>query len=257
VHSSLGLKPGQKVVLLGREFTIARLHGERGTKDDITVFMHLKEAQELLGKEGRINGIHALECSCAWADIDKVRAEIGKVLPETQIIEFDASKALARAEGRYRAAEEAEAAVGSLVSHRQALRREREAFAGRLIPAVVLLAGVWLALLTFSNVKDRQYEIALLRSLGLGVAGVMRIFLAKAVVLGAAGALVGTFAGVAAGLIGLLREGGLTGAVFASFVEATPVVTIVAVAAALAAVAAWPPALYGCQKDPAEILSQE
>ena len=85
----------------------------------------------------------------------------------------------------------------------------------------------------------------------------MRIFLAKAVVVGAVGAAAGTVTGIAAGLGGVVREGGLTAGVFGSFVDYPLIATVIAVATALAAVAAWPPALYGCQKDPAEILSRE
>jgi len=257
IHSGLNLEAGQAVTILGRDFEIARLHDERGTKDDITIFMNLKETQEILGKPGRINGIHALECNCAWADIGKVRSEIGKILPGTKIIEFDAGKALARAEARRRAAEEARQAVEAVVHQRNELRAEREAFAARLIPVVVLISGLWLALLTFSNVKDRQYEIALLRSLGLSAWGVMKIFLSKAVLVGALGAVIGAFVGIVGGLVGLIQEGSFSTTVFTSFVHGSEISIVVAVAAVLAGVAAWPPVLYGCQRDPAVILAQE
>lgn len=257
IHSSLGLKIGQAASILGREFKVHKLHVERGTKDDITIFMNLKEAQELLGKPGRINGIHALECGCAWADIGKVRTEISKTLPDTKIIEIDAGKALARAEARRRAAVEAEQAVDAVIRQRNELRLEREAFAARLIPVVVLISGLWLALLTFSNVKDRQYEIALLRSLGLSAWGVMKILLTKAILVGAAGAVIGVFVGIVAGLFGLIKDGSLDAAQFGSFVHYPVVLIIVAAASLLAGVAAWPPALYGCQKDPAVLLAQE
>ncbi|MFZ2641167.1 MAG: hypothetical protein WA117_09245, partial [Verrucomicrobiia bacterium] len=110
LHQGLKLKTGDKTRLMGREFTVAKLNDERGTKDDITVWINLAEAQAMLGKEGLINGILALDCTCADARLPLIRAEIEKILPDTQVIEF-ASQAIARAEARRRASAEAEAAI--------------------------------------------------------------------------------------------------------------------------------------------------
>ncbi len=77
----VALNVGSKVRLLGRQFTVVRCREERGTKDDITVWINLAEAQEMLGRKGRISAIWALECRCAWADLAKVRAEIARILP--------------------------------------------------------------------------------------------------------------------------------------------------------------------------------
>src|SRR5262249_53712222 len=50
LHTSLGLRKGEKVKLLGKEFTVHKLQPPRGTRDDITVWINLAEAQQLLGK---------------------------------------------------------------------------------------------------------------------------------------------------------------------------------------------------------------
>jgi putative ABC transport system permease protein len=108
---SLKLKAGDKTQLMGREFTIAKINPERGNKDDITAWISLGEAQELLDKKGLINGILALDCTCDTVDrLGRIRGEIARILPDTQIIEF-ASQAIARAEARQRAAAEAEASI--------------------------------------------------------------------------------------------------------------------------------------------------
>ena len=76
--------------------------GRRGvaaTRNRHCVELHLADAQKLLGKEGLINAMLALECNCA--DIDRagtVRAEIQAILPDTQVIETE-KIALAREEG--------------------------------------------------------------------------------------------------------------------------------------------------------------
>ena len=83
---------------------------QRGNQDDITLWINLREAQQILGKEGRINAIQALECNCAADRLGQIRDDIGRVLPDTQVIEFS-SQALARAEARNRAAAEAHESI--------------------------------------------------------------------------------------------------------------------------------------------------
>lgn len=79
LHRNMGLKTGDAVTLMGREFTVSETYGERGNKDDITAWIALSPAQEMLGKPGRINGILALECVCAADSLAKVRAELQKI----------------------------------------------------------------------------------------------------------------------------------------------------------------------------------
>lgn len=253
LHTSLGLKAGAPVTLQGRRFVVAAVQEERGNKDDITVWMDLAEAQDLLHRPGRINAIQALECQCAWADVGKVRAEIGRVLPETQVIEL-ADMALTRAEARRRAAAEAEQALDAVKRNREDLRRERERFAGRLIPAIAVVAAAWVAVLTFMNVNERRYEIALYRALGMGAGRVFGILLSKVALLGIAGATAGAVSGL---LLESLMGGAGVGRLFAEAGDIGLVGVTVATVTVLALVAAWPCVLYGCRRDPAVDLGRE
>ncbi|MGK0198944.1 MAG: putative ABC transport system permease protein, partial [Yoonia sp.] len=56
-----GLKKQNKVTIRGKEFVIAGTLAEAGTDDDIRIYMHLKDAQEILGVPGKINEIQALD----------------------------------------------------------------------------------------------------------------------------------------------------------------------------------------------------
>ena len=254
LHRSLKLKQGDKAKLLGREFTVGKLHPERGTKDDITVWISLKEAQELLGKPRQINGILALECVCAADSLDKVRGEISKVLPDTQVIEFQ-SQTLARAEARQRAGAEARDAIEREKQNRARLRQEREAFAAILVPVVAVGAALWVAFLSFGNVRDRRTEIGLLRALGVQSRRIRAIFLGRAVLIG----LVGAGLGLAAGfLVGALWSEGL-GAGPGTALRWDPQLLIAVLAGTplVAAFAGWLPSYVAAQQDPAEVLSQE
>ena len=88
LHRSLRLKIGDKVKLLDREFTVHECYEERGSKDDFTAWIHLREAQELLDKEGLINAILPLECLSARKGdlLGSIRKEIEQILPGTQVI---------------------------------------------------------------------------------------------------------------------------------------------------------------------------
>ena len=254
LHRSLKLKQGDKAKLLGREFTVGKLHPERGTKDDITVWISLKEAQELLGKPGQINGILALECVCAAGSLGQVRKEIARILPDTQVIEFQ-SQTLARAEARQRAATEARDAVEREKQHRARLRQERESFAAVLVPAVVLGSAIWAALLALGNVRERRPEIGLLRALGLRSRQILAVFLSRAMLIGLAGGCLGCVGGVLAG--GFWREQVAGSTSKLVLLAPSLYVAVLGASPILAALAAWIPSLLSAQQVPAEVLSQE
>ena len=242
---SLHLKAGDETTLLGRSFKVAEVNAERGNKDDITVWINLAEAQELLDKPGRINAILALDCTCDALDrLSRIRAEVSRILPDTQIIEF-ASQAIARAEARQRAGAEAESAFEQEKTGRAKLRAEREAFAAVLVPVTLLGAAVWIGFLAFGNVRERSVEIGILRALGLRSWQVLVLFLSRALVTGFVGAALGFAAGVLATLP----------AAPAFQLPWLPVVLLAA--PVLAALAGWLPALIAAQQDPATILSKE
>ena len=198
LHQSLKLSESDKVQLMGREFTVGKLNPARGNKDDITAWINLPEAQEMLGKPGLINGILALDCTCDTLDrLSLIRDEIARILPDTQIIEFQ-SQALARAEVRHRAGVEARTATEAEIQNRARLRQAREAFAATLVPLVALGSGIWIALLALGNVRDRSSEIGILRALGLRTRQVLLLFLGRALLAGFLGSLAGFLAGVLA-----------------------------------------------------------
>ncbi|MFK5949873.1 MAG: hypothetical protein QM500_14010, partial [Methylococcales bacterium] len=87
LHKSLGLKNGDKTKLMNRSFTIVKCNEMRGNIDDITIWINLKESQELLNKEGEINAILALKCHCNANELGEIRKEVNSILPGTQVLE--------------------------------------------------------------------------------------------------------------------------------------------------------------------------
>lgn len=248
IHHRNTLKKGDKVTLLGRDFQIHKLHSRRGTADDITVWINLGEAQQLLGKQGLINAILALGCNCADIDrVGNVRAEIDKFLPDTQVFELE-TIAIARAEARNRAAAAHQDAIEREKQSRTALKQHKEALAAIVVPLVVLGAIVWLGVLTFGNVRDRAGEIGILRAIGLGAFPIYALFLTRSVLVGLIGAPLGYCAGA---FLGLAWETD-TRMVFDPLL-----LGLVLVASPfVCALASWLPALVAARQDPALVLRE-
>ncbi|MEO2036745.1 MAG: FtsX-like permease family protein [Planctomycetaceae bacterium] len=269
IHRQLKLKKGDPVQFKGREFTVSKLHDERGSVDDVTVWINLGEAQELLGMQNQINAILALECDCSGDRISQIRTEIAEILPGTQVIERY-SQALARAESRAKAKESAEAALRQAEESgveqmaleqrsRQDLEDRHAGFAAILVPLVILGSIVTIGLLALANSRQRCQEIGILRAIGLSTRQLMSVFLIKAAAVGLLGGLAGVAAGLTIGrLLGSAQSGGTSwNELFASV--NLPIMILAAPLSALflSGLASWLPALFAARQDPAVILQRE
>lgn len=249
LHNSLGLKPGDKTVLMGKEFSILKCNEARGNIDDITIWVNLGEAQKMLDKEGEINAILALKCHCASNELASVRAEVHNVLPGTQVYE-KGSKILVRAEARDRAAKEAKEAIDAEILHREQLRAENENFSAILLPVVILMSMIWIVLLLMGNVRDRKGEIGIMRAIGVKEKKIMYLFFQKALIMGLLGAFVGNFLGI---VIVSLWEGVFN----PGFLDLPLLALILLLAGVLSIISAYIPATIAARQDPADILKEE
>jgi len=250
-----GLKVGDTATLLGHDLAVHRIHAARGTQDDITAWIDLPLAQQLLNKPGRITQIHAVNCLAPNCHPDEtgipsVNQEIASVLPDTQVI-IDMGKARTRIEARQRAAAEARAALDHETARRDALRAQLANLSDWLNPVAVIGAALWIGLLAMINVRDRRQEIAVFRALGLTTARLLTIFLGKAVALG----LLGGAAGIAIATTITLTQADSTAPDAPALL--LPLALALLCAPCLAAAATWLPALHATRQDPATILAQE
>ncbi|MBN1674775.1 MAG: FtsX-like permease family protein [Kiritimatiellae bacterium] len=256
LHTTLGLKPGDTTTLLGQAFRVDTCHEERGTQDDISVWIPLADAQRLLGQPGRINAILAIECLCAAAEaLPRVRAEIERVLPDTQAVEFG-TRVLARAEARFSVIAEAERLLAREAAARQRLRGEREAFASVAVPLIMAACAVWVGLLAWRNVRARLSEIGILRAMGVRSARILALFLAKAAAVGCVGGAAGVLAAVALATRMAAAISGTEGLSVRGVAPAGWVVAALLGAGALAVLATWLPAVLATRLDPAKMLRE-
>lgn len=253
VARALGLRPGDKTTLMGKEFLVRDINPPEGTTDDIAVWCHLHWMQEQLGMEGKINLILALECVCHAESIGIVVADVNRLLPDVDVMEFS-SRVKARALARARAGETHRVAMEAERKHRMEVAAAQERFAGIMAPLVVAGSVVWMVFLFFGNARERKVEIAILRAVGLSEKAILVLFLIKSVAIGLAGAVIGFLAGH---VLAVAWSGLDTGA--GGFVELLRFRLLAAAliaAPAFCALAAWLPALMAIREDPAKILCE-
>ena len=253
----LHLAPGAQAPLLGRTFKVREVRAPAGNEDDVTVWINLAEAQELLNQPGRISAILALSCFCAEATPEGIRREITRILPEAQTVELSPQAATRRA-ARARAAEHGVETVAAEEAGRAAARAERYAFAAWVIPLVIVTCTVWVGVLALVNVRERRDEIGILRALGTSARKIFSIFLGRSLMAGFAGAAAGYAAGLALGQAWMrLESGGAASAAQTPLFDGTILAAVLVLAPLLSAMAGLLPALTAAQQDPAVILREE
>jgi len=256
LHETLGLNVGDTVRFTDKEFEITEVHPKRGNLDDITVWVHLEDAQEMLGERGKINTIMALNCMCYGGDMDKTREDIERILPDTQVVQL-APQAVARALARNRASALTDEVTSQELAYHASLRQMREALAAWLVPLVLAGCAAWIGLLAWSNVRERTGEIGILRAIGLRSGQIMGVFLAKAFLMGLAGAIVGFGAGFVMGTVWAASERVPVGpASVAALFDPVLLLGVIACAPLLACTATWIPAILAAQHDPATVLRE-
>ncbi len=235
IAKALDIKKGDTVDLLGKEFTVARCLAESGTSDDIRVYGHLPEIQELLGMEGQINEIMALECLCRDPNVDtlvELRRQLSDILPEAKVIQMR-DKAKAREQQRIMV----------------------EEYLALILPFVVIVCAIWIGALAMLNTRERQTEIGVLRALGYTSGKIAGLFLGRAVVIGVIGAVIGFAVGTAIALV----YGPKIFKVMAHTIEPIYILLLwsIIVAPAFAAISSFIPAMIAVTQDPAVTLREE
>jgi putative ABC transport system permease protein len=268
----IGLNAGDSIEIEGVPLKIAKIMPEYGTVQDVQLVAHLEDAQQILGKPGMINQIMALNCKCKGNRISVIRKELEGVLPETKVTEH-----LTQAEAREKQrdlVEEAHAAELARVeanwkrvqenhdrqlasNQRQADSRKRqEETLAQLVavttPVVVLVSALFVALMTWVNVRERRAEIGVLRALGKGASSIALLFLGKALLVG----FLGGAAGCAAGYFLTPVVGSRTMEIAADLFQAhaTLLVATLIGAPLVTMMASYLPTLSAVAQDPAIVL---
>jgi putative ABC transport system permease protein len=171
----LGTKKGDTISLGAHSLRVARAMPEQGTIDDVRVIGLLSDVQQILGLEGKINEIKAIDCLCLSADDNPqmiLQTQLSQVLPEARVV-----------------------MQSTIADVRAKQRQMSEKYATFVMAAVLLVAAAWIGTLAIVNVRLRYGEIGLFRALGYGSGLIAALVLGRAVLIGLTSALVGYFLG--------------------------------------------------------------
>ncbi|MEN9674976.1 MAG: transporter permease YtrF precursor [Verrucomicrobiota bacterium] len=229
---SLDVQRGGTVTLSGRPFTVDRVLAESGTDDDIRLFTALSDAQSLLSLPGQISEIKAVDCLCLTADQDplsQLRKVLAEVLPEARVLQ-----------------------VRHLADARAKQRQMSERYSAFAVPAALGAAALWIGVFMALNVRERRSEIGLWRALGRSSATIAALFLGRAMILGVMGAVAGFAAGTAMALHWGPKIFPVTAGALAP--DYSLLGWALLLTPALAAVAAFLPAMMAVAQDPADSL---
>jgi putative ABC transport system permease protein len=229
---SLDVQRGGTVTLSGRPFTADRVLAESGTDDDIRLFTALSDAQSLLSLPGQISEIKAVDCLCLTADQDplsQLRKVLAEVLPEARVLQ-----------------------VRHLADARAKQRQMSERYSAFAVPAALGAAALWIGVFMALNVRERRSEIGLWRALGRSSATIAALFLGRAMILGVMGAVAGFAAGTAMALHWGPKIFPVTAGALAP--DYSLLGWALLLTPALAAVAAFLPAMMAVAQDPADSL---
>ncbi len=234
---NLRLKNGDEIDIFNKTFTIAHCLSESGSDDDIRIYAHLHDVQELLDMKNKINEIKALQCLCLingknTNSITILKEQLARVLPEAKVILME-----------------------SIASAREQQRLMAEEYFGFIMPFVLVVSMAWIGILAFINVRERRREIGILRALGFGSGEIALLFLGKAIVIGLIGAAVGF--GIGTGLA--LKYGNEIFKVTSNMIK--PAVGLfywsLIASPAFCAISVFMPVMFAVTQDPAIILREE
>ncbi|MBT7300345.1 MAG: hypothetical protein HN849_12565, partial [Victivallales bacterium] len=148
---------------------------------------------------GQVNEIVALEQPGAWADIERIRAELGKRLPTAQVLEIS-NRVVATVRARRMAERESRQLLDQEKADRGKLHHAHSRLALAISLAAVGISALWLAVMTVLNLSRRRGELGLLSALGLSPRRIRAVFMARIAFVAAFGIALGALPWLVRGL---------------------------------------------------------
>ena len=168
---------GTQFIINGKDgkqysFEIFKRFGEGRGMLDQGVSFNLNDLQQVLGLQGQINKIEALGCVCKDGRIKNARKQVQSIFPDLEVTE-----------------------LYSIAEARENQRIMMNKYGAFIIPFILLSCLLITGLLFYQNVNTRRREIGLLKAMGTSTYKILFMILAKAVILGFTGSILGFFLG--------------------------------------------------------------
>jgi hypothetical protein len=261
--ASMGIREaGQTLILPGRSFTVSAILPLSGTAGDAGLRCGLGDAQALLQEPGKLSEIRAvLDLSAGFKSgaAERLRAGIAAAFPDLRLVQ---AQVLTRSRSTQCA----------MVYH----------YSRFLFVLVMIGCVLWIGALGMMNAQERRHEFGVMRAVGHGSPRILAVFLGRAALLAALGAITGFAAGTIFVLYagpGMFGEGaaftlspgsGALGDAAAGAIRSSPAMFgaaagalrpdlftlawVILGAPCVAVLASLPPALLAMNQDPAVTL---
>jgi hypothetical protein len=198
--AAMELSVGQRIELGGVTLKVSECLEQRGTRDDVTVWVALPHAQEILGKAARIGELLAVRTQTPGDTALLAEQLRSRGLPLKPIV-------LTRATGvRKRIVGAAETVSRRMIQvehqHHASLVAGRLRSMCLLLVASALSCALWVLAVSLINIRQRRAEIGILSAVGATTGVTTAAFALKGALVGLCGAVLGTAAGWIAAVFG-------------------------------------------------------
>lgn len=229
VAEKLNKNPGDNLKINGSEFNIKGVIMETGSQDDSIIFMNLKTAQKLLGKEGKITLVE-VAAICSGCPVEEMARQINEAVPEGKATP-----------------------IKQVVAQKMQTINQLSSF-GLAVGAIVLLIGSLIVFTTMmSSVNERTREIGIFRAIGFRRTHIIKIILMEALILSFISGIVGYALGMCTALLAGSKVAGMEVSIpFDPYLA----VGALALAVLVGTLSTIYPALRASKIDPAEALRQ-
>ena len=167
VAAKLNLKDADSLELLGKNFTVTAVLPQTGTVDDSRIFAHLHTVQDLAKKGPVVNAIEIIGC-CQEISAGLVE-KLNRLLPDAKVV-----------------------TVAQIAQSQIKINRMMSNLSLMFLVIIISVGGASIANYMYANVFERRRENRHLDgSRGADSRLVLKVFLLKALLLGAAGGIGG------------------------------------------------------------------
>lgn len=173
IAESLGKKPGDKMSLQGREFTVAGIFKQKGAMSNNTIIIPLADMQELMHRQGKVTQFNIrLKNFDDRQDVASVKSRLKESFPQLSFHE-----------------------TGELAENNEVLKLLRAMVWGVSVIAFVMALVIVLNTLLMS-VTERTREIGIFSSIGWSAGRILMMFVLEGLLLSVIGSLAGGALGV-------------------------------------------------------------
>jgi putative ABC transport system permease protein len=227
IASSLSIKEGDSLTVLGKRFFAEAILPITGTVDDGRLFARLHTVQKLAGKDSVLHSIEIVGC-CSAISTGLIQ-QINKLLPDAKVV-----------------------TISQIVTTQIRTNTVMKRISVIMLVVILVVGGASIANYMFANVYERRREIGIYMAMGANSPWILKLFLFKALIIGIVGGITGYVIGSVLAMILGPQIAGVT-------VFPLPMYAIysVAISTLIAFAASAIPAINATKVDPSLIMKDD